>query len=248
MRPPSIPHHSIKKDGEIHVWHVRLDHTSSSVMPLFETLSPDEQDRANRYRFLKDRHSYVIARGMLRKILGSYLKLLPGNIRFNYNRYGKPFLDDRNSGLRFNVSHSQRIALIAITLGQDVGIDIEYKNHDFDFMHAARVVFSAEEYSRLTALSPAARWEAFFRGWTRKEAVLKAIGGGFAGTRAGLTSFRLRDEQHMSFTSPTPGNDQMWTVQLLPTEPGYTGAVAAEGKIETIRFCEGNIPLGLNRT
>ena len=91
---------------EVHVWRAALDRDDPEVERLWAALTPDERERAQRFHFDRDRRRFVVARGVLREILGRRLALAPAMIRFAYNEYGKPSLREDAGGLRFNASHS----------------------------------------------------------------------------------------------------------------------------------------------
>ncbi len=74
--------------GEIHIWHARLEQLNGLAQNLALTLSPDERDRANSFRFELDRERYAMSRGILRKLLGEYLGVSPGDLDFHYGRMG----------------------------------------------------------------------------------------------------------------------------------------------------------------
>ena len=119
--------------GEIHVWRVSLAQTESCLQSLQQTLSTDELTKADRFVFPKDRSQFIVSRGALRAILSRYLNISSHILRFDYNPYGKPSLIVTQGGntLRFNLSHSRGMALIAITKNRDIGVDIEGINPNF---------------------------------------------------------------------------------------------------------------------
>lgn len=236
VSPRALSRKSLDTEGEIDVLLVRLDQDPSVVCPLFETLSPDERQRAEKYRFLKDRNSYIFTRGTLRKLLAGYLNVGPDEIRFSYDACGKPRLDSECESLHFNVSHSHKLALIAVTRGREVGIDLEFIDNCFEFLKTAPCVFSSADMSRLMRLPPRSRPAAFFHGWTRKEAVLKAIGQGFSSASAQFAGPFITNKPSISFMTRAPHKARTWSLVSLPTAPGYTSALAVEGRVETIRF------------
>jgi 4'-phosphopantetheinyl transferase len=129
--------------GEIHVWRVSLAQTESCLQSLQQTLSTDERAKADRFRFPKDRSQFIVSRGALRAILSRYLNISSHILRFDYNPYGKPSLIVAQGGntLRFNLSHSRGMALIAITKNRDIGVDIEGINQNFSCLEIAEKVF-----------------------------------------------------------------------------------------------------------
>ncbi|HSF42239.1 MAG TPA: 4'-phosphopantetheinyl transferase, partial [Thermoanaerobaculia bacterium] len=114
--------------GEIDVWRVRLDLEEDRVERLGRLLTPDEWERANRFRFDKHRRQYVVGRGALRTLLGAYLGTRPELVRFTYGPRGKPFLAPPHdaSGLQFNLSNSDEMALAGFIRGVEIGVDVEY--------------------------------------------------------------------------------------------------------------------------
>lgn len=168
--------------GEIHVWRVSLAQTESCLQSLQQTLSPDERTKADRFRFPKDRSQFIVSRGALRAILSRYLNISSHILRFDYNPYGKPSLIVTQGGntLRFNLSHSRGMALIAITKNRDIGVDIEGINPNFSCLEIAEKFFSPLENSVLRSLPEHLQATAFFTCWTRKEAYIKAVGKGLS--------------------------------------------------------------------
>jgi 4'-phosphopantetheinyl transferase len=120
----------------------------------FFLVSPDERDRAAASHFQKDREHFIVARGALRSILGRYLHGDPAQLRFTYNEYGKPDVmgtaEDRR--LRFNLSHTDGLALYAFNLDRQIGLDIEYVKDDFGCEEIAEQFFSIREIAMLRAL------------------------------------------------------------------------------------------------
>ncbi|MCG9892175.1 MAG: 4'-phosphopantetheinyl transferase superfamily protein [Thermosynechococcaceae cyanobacterium MS004] len=168
-------------DDEIHLWKAPLSCFTAQLQALAALLSPDEQQRAARFCFDKDRHQYWASRGLLRLILATYLCEQPRALRFIYGPYGKPALDpERHAELRFNLSHSRGLALFAIARRYAVGVDLEFKRPDLQWQQIVEQFFSAQECRTLQQLPAQQQLSAFFDGWTRKEAYLKAKGQGLS--------------------------------------------------------------------
>lgn len=202
------------ESGAVHVWRVCLNAKEPAAKDLFGILSPDERRRAERFYREKERRNFIAARGALRIILSRYAGVSPDRIEFFYNPHGKPFLDESiGNGLRFNVSHSKDVALYGLTREREIGIDIEFINEKaIDGAVAARV-FSKSETAFYESLVADAKPDAFFDLWTRREALLKAVGTGFARTAA---------------------RKKGWTIKKLRIDDGYAAAVAVNGSIEKI--------------
>jgi len=175
------------KLGQAHIWRCDLDALPVSDYELL--LSDDEWQRAARFHFPLHRARYIAGRGALRSLLAQYLGQKPAEFSFTLNDHGKPEL--KESQLRFNVSHSQNVALLAFCLTDDIGADVEFRRGDYDDEKIARLArrfFCEAESRELETLSGTAKQAAFFRCWTRKEALLKATGEGIAG---GLATYRV---------------------------------------------------------
>lgn len=169
-------------NDEIHIWSAKLDIAEARVKKWQLYLSTEELQRAHRFYFVKDQNHFIVARGVLRKILSLYTNKQPYEIRFEYNKYGKPFLTRESGGdlFHFNLSHSSGLVLYAITSKREVGIDVEYLREDFSDLEIANRFFSPDEVSVLRSLRPEDQTLAFFLGWTRKEAFIKAKGEGLS--------------------------------------------------------------------
>jgi 4'-phosphopantetheinyl transferase len=219
-------------DDEVHVWRVMLNQPDSVIEMLRQLLTPDERERAGRFYCDKDRHHFTVARGVLRTILGLYLNTEPGQIRFCYSEYGKPSLADAQAGdrLRFNLSHSRGLALMAFTLNRELGIDLELVRSDLAGDEIAERFFSPAEVVSLQALSSDQRLEGFFNCWTRKEAYIKAIGEGLS---MPLNQFDVSlipgEPARLLETRKHPIEARRWSLRELKPGSNYIGAVAVEG-------------------
>jgi len=219
---------------EVHSWCASLDVPPETSARLYATLAPDERTRSERFHFERDRQRFIVARGVMRDILASYLQTEPGQICFVYNAFGKPALGQEfGSRLKFNLSHSAGLALIAIATDSNVGVDLEYIRGQSDYADIARCFFSAAEVDCLMALPSHLCAEAFFSCWTKKEAYVKACGEGLAiplnsfsvplTTDPALTPVDLR----VGSTDVAPA--RRWSLYTLRPAAGYAGALAIEG-------------------
>lgn len=227
---------NLLQESEIDVWPICLDSNTTAVDVLFETLSLDEKLRSSKFHFSKDRDRYVVARGKLRKIISEYLNIDAGQVAFSYNRYGKPFCEKQSGSLQFNISHSKEMALVAVTSGANVGIDIEFINHDIDVMKLAQKAFSQLDASILENLPVDLRNNAFFKGWTRKEAYTKAVGKGFFDDSNIQEVSMLSGHSTISFDVVDGNNIRKWTVTSLCSGGKYSAALAIEGSIREVRY------------
>jgi len=224
------PNDLIFNSDEVHVWRVDLEMTASCLQSLQETLYTDELKRAERFYFQNDRAHFIAARGVLRTILGRYLNRNPDELRFSYNHYGKPSLVTAGSEdkLCFNVSHSYGIALIGVTQNREVGIDLERIRKDFSYQQIAESFFSPFENAVLRSLPVHLQQKAFFTGWTRKEAYIKAVGKGLSiplnkfdvtlapGEPAALLNFQENPQEVSRWTliELIPGSDMVATLAV----------------------------------
>jgi 4'-phosphopantetheinyl transferase len=177
----AAPSDVILPEGEIHVWRADLDQESWITSNLEADLSEDERARANKFYFARDRCRFIVARGLLRRTLAAYLGQEPAMLHFCYELRGKPSLqmsDTRFPEINFNLAHSNGHAVYAFALRRRLGIDLETIRDDFPIIEIAKRFFSAQEIDQLVELPPDERREAFFLGWTRKEAYVKARGEG----------------------------------------------------------------------
>ena len=226
--------------GELHLWLARLDLPNHAVTALYETLSPDEQVRAQKIRYADDTRRYVVARGVLRTILASYTGLSPNELKFDYSAFGKPRLgagiDRRAASLTFNLSHSGELALYAIGLRRQIGVDIEQLRPQIAEERIAEHYFSPQEVQALRQLPPDEQVSAFFRCWTRKEAYIKARGEGLS---VPLNSFdvTLRSDEPATLLSVVGKRDEAsrWSLHAVDVAPGYEAALAVEGELSSIR-------------
>jgi 4'-phosphopantetheinyl transferase len=225
--------------GMIHVWHAMLDSAFAGRREYFEgLLSPDEHERAGRYHFEKDRNRFVAARAILRTLIEGYSGLDARRITFKYNRYGKPLLEsDDGQDLVFNVSHSGERALYVFARGMPVGVDLERLRSNVDHSQIARRFFTADETSVLEKLPEEQRLDAFFNGWTRKEALIKAMGQGLAfGLNSFDVSLRPGEPPVLLRTRYDEDDVEHWAIGDIPVESGYKAAFAARGQDLNVLF------------
>jgi 4'-phosphopantetheinyl transferase len=221
----SLPHQ------EIHVWRAHLD-LQESLTELFATLAPDERERAARFHFQRDRNHFIAARGMLRALLGRYLKRNAAGLSFGYSAYGKPFLADAQAGdLCFNVSHSHGLALFAFARGRELGVDLEFMRAEVIGEQIAERFFSATEVATLRALPASEQVAAFFNCWTRKEAYIKARGEGLS---LGLDQFdvSLVPGKPAALLGNRIAAGEMFRWSMVELAPGadFKAALVAEGR------------------
>ncbi len=218
--------------SDVHVWCASLEQSDVQVHKLAQTLSEDEQARANRFYFERDRKHFTVGRGLLRTILSHYTGIVPNQLQFCYGSRGKPALATQESDttIQFNVSHSQGLALYAITRDRKIGIDLEQIRPTSDIEQLAKRFFSPGESAVICSLPPAQKQQAFFRGWTCKEAYLKAIGEGLALLQQVEVSLVLEEPPRLlSIDHQDTEATARWCLQMLTPASGYMAAIAVEG-------------------
>jgi len=172
-------------------------------------LTPDEVERASRFRFDRDRNRYMVCRGTLRELLGV-------GEPFVYGAYGKPGI--AGSDVRFNVSHSHSMGMIAVARGREVGCDIERIEQRFADEQIPERFFSPYEVAALRALPQSEQRDAFFRCWTRKEAFIKACG---MGVSFGLDTFDVSLGDRTELLRGAEG----WFLRGVEAPDGYAAAI-----------------------
>lgn len=215
----------------VDAWKVWLDCPEPSGQSSMGILTLDEVERADRFRFRRDRIRFIECRTALRSILGRYLRMSPAKIRFRYEKNGKPEIvyAQNSDGLRFNVSHSSGLAVIVVSLGRAVGVDIEKVSPKLDCLEIARRFFSEREYAALIALSPSERQQAFFACWTRKEGFLKATGQGLSYSLSEFSvSISPDGPAAIEEVKADPSAVLRWSLANLRPEDGYEGTLAFE--------------------
>jgi 4'-phosphopantetheinyl transferase len=175
--PPLDPH--LDRD-DVNVWAVSLQVPDDTLDRMEKMLAPVEKRRAESFHFDRDRNRFIAGRGTLRTILGRYLRTDPATVELTMGSHGKPLLAERfaRSGLHFNLAHCEEVALLAVTRGRVVGVDLERIRALAGARELADCFCSPRESAQFQSLPPSELDAAFFRLWTRKEAWLKAIGQG----------------------------------------------------------------------
>lgn len=171
------------QSATIDLWDLRLAASPAEVADATSMLSTEERDRAACFRFAPDRRRFIAAHGLVRIVLGRYLSRAPGELVFASGPRGKPIVMDSRRRLLHNLSHSGNRALLAVSDGAELGVDLEHAT-GFRLPDASLLaprVLSAEELEAFARVRPSARPRALLQAWTRKEAALKALGDGLRG-------------------------------------------------------------------
>lgn len=226
-----LPLHSLTLGHtEVHLWRARLDDQLADSLKLL--LSAEETARANRFHFTKDRNHFIVARGLLRKLLAAYLGLASSDdLTFSYGEKGKPFLAENQRGsVNFNLAHSNGLALYAFSHDRELGVDLEFVKDELADEQIAKRFFSTAEVEALQRVPADLKTQAFFNCWTRKEAYIKARGEGLSlpldefdvSLLPGEAAALLRNHKE-------PDEVSRWTMRSVSVPEGYVAALVVEG-------------------
>lgn len=221
MVAPQIKHEAL------HIWWANLREFDLAVPAMWSVLSTWERARAGRFRFPRDKDNYIIRHGMLRMLLGAYAGQSPADLDIRIGAYGKPELRNACGGskIHFNLSHSADVSLYGFTGACPIGVDVESVRPVPQHERIAREYFSQAESERLMNLAEEARTEYFFDLWTRKEALVKAMGTGLGNAQA-ARQVSLLEPESSEFMGSAPGTSDEWNVRSFSPREGYVAAVA----------------------
>jgi 4'-phosphopantetheinyl transferase len=221
---------SLPPAGKIDIWITALRASADDIERFSALLSADERARQARMLAGAVRDRFTIARATLRLLAARYLDNEPPEIEFNYGPRGKPAFARTDEDLRFNLAHSEDVAVYAFARGHELGVDVEHVREIHDMDRIARRFFAADECAALESLAPRDRAHAFYLAWTRKEACVKAVGDGL---HIPLDSFsvtlRPDDEPRLVGFDGDPKSTRDWNLHHLEAAPGFVGAVAYRG-------------------
>lgn len=212
---------------EIEVWTVPLDRPRAGLRRLVELLDENERQRASAFYRERDRLRFTVSHAALRCILADRLNADPASLAFATNHSGKPVL--ACGGLHFSLSHSERLALVAVSHDRPVGVDVEWMR-DRDTRSIADRFFAVPESAGIEAAHPADRLRQFYALWTCKESCLKEDGRGIS---SGLASVRVEIRRDGELFAHDESG--VWATAVFEPMPGYLGAVAARGEAAYLR-------------
>ena len=225
------PRHLLLEQGGLHIWRASLALPSKESGPLEGVLSAEERDQCARFVRPADRARCRASRASLRLVLARYLRRDPRALPISAGTSGKPRLDGADGSIQFNVSHAGDLALIAVSRGLRVGIDVERVRQVTDLDAILDGFFSAQETAWLRSRGDDERTRAFFLLWTRREAAAKALGTGLFDCFA---RFALPVSDHagsgfrVELADAPAGPSRPWWVRDLLPAPEYAGAVCVE--------------------
>jgi 4'-phosphopantetheinyl transferase len=220
------------RPAEVHLWRVVVSSPAAGDAAAAGALSEDERMRASRFRFEVDRRHFVAAHAALRGVLASYLGAAPASLEFGAGVHGKPFLDGPAHGrsLRFSLSHSGELALVAVCLDREVGADVESVRPRGDLEGFVERYLSPREREALARIPPGDRLRAFFEIWTLKEAYLKACGDGLARELDAFDVTLGDAPSRLVAVRDRSGEEVRWTLQRVEVGEDFAAALAVEGR------------------
>lgn len=216
---------------DVQVWLGAVPGDAAEMSAYARLLDGPERLRAERFMGMEARNEFVFGRALLRLLLGRSLKVDPIEVAIGHGARGKPRLirGSAEGDIRFNLAHSNSLVAIALAKGREVGIDVEWTGRTVDWPLIAERVFSASELGGLVALPPEQQGLAFFAGWTRKEAYLKATGEGLTDEISDI-EFTFAPGKPVELLR-LPGADVeavSWEIHEIPVPEGFVGALAVE--------------------
>mgnify|MGYP001265017662 CR=1 FL=1 len=222
--------------SDVHVWVVNTETSAACIRELSSTLSRDEKDRADSFKFDYLQRRFCVTRGLLRFFLGTYLATPPHEVEFSYGKRGKPFVAAPNE-FQFNLAHCDDLTVYGFAFGCELGIDVERIRDIEDIGAISRHFFCNEEAADLERVEFPKRLDSFFACWTRKEAYIKATGEGLS---ASLDSFRVAFRPNETPRFMHIGNSaseaRLWSLYNMSPRDGYAGALAFRS-MRSLRVC-----------
>jgi 4'-phosphopantetheinyl transferase len=204
------------------------------VDSLWSLLSEDERDHASKIQVEQDQCLYVATRASLRKLLTAYLDIGSNDIQFQYGVNGKPSVRS-DSNIQFSMAHAGEVFLIGFVRNATIGVDVEHLGRSLDHQKLAGFLFSENEMLKFQSTDTAFHSEQFITCWTRKEAVLKAKGVGFTFPPSQIeVSFLKNEKAEVLSTLWAAQEKSEWFLENLDIPEDYRGAVAVQGKIESL--------------
>jgi 4'-phosphopantetheinyl transferase len=235
--------HSRLERNVVHLWGIDLNGSSRCLERCAQWLDKEERHRASRMVREEDRQRYMFAHGGLRVVLSRYLGIGPDVLEMYRSESGKPSLAKElrvHPAITFNMSHAHGRALIAVSKGQEVGVDLERIRSDVEVAKLSERYFAPSEHATIMQSTQEQRAAKFFRYWVAKEAVLKAQGIGLSALSQCeiiLGADGVSAEVLIPPDSPLQNN---WQIRLLSCGEGWEGAVATQG-MDRVVLCGRNL-------
>ena len=214
----------------INIWKIPVFTDNALLYFLHESLCHVEIEKLLRFHQQKDRQRFITSHGILRFLLGKYLKISPAKIQFVTDQNKKPLLN-ANDNLHFNIAHSGDWILIAVS-GSAIGVDVEKIDNDFSYQEILSLNFSKEEIEFIKNSNQPRN--NFYLLWTRKEALMKATA---KGIDEKLIFISALDGLH-EMNEQIIGSENAWNINSFVLEENYVGSVAFNPRIKKINFEE----------
>ncbi|WP_276166307.1 4'-phosphopantetheinyl transferase family protein [Zobellia alginiliquefaciens] len=221
-------------ENDAHVWNFKVS-DFDEMGTYLKLLSLDEKERVTRFKFEKDRKTYILARGLLRVLSGRYLNVSPEKIHFKYSEYGKPDYNLETS-IKFNVSHSGELIVLVFVKNSTIGIDVEKIKTDFDVLKLAENFFSFKEIEMLNDVPKNDLHRAFYCCWTRKESFIKAKGIGLSFPLASFTVSLEDENAELLRTDWNPQEKNQWKLFSFGLQNDYVGAITVATGIRSVLY------------
>lgn len=222
------------KGGGIDLWRIDLVRPEAEIARAAKLLSRDETERAERYRYDRHRARFILGRASLREIVAGYGGGDAAGLRIEVEPSGRPILVD-GGGLVFSYSKTSTLAVLAVSWGGRLGVDIEEVAEKPDLSLIVEDQYSPDERRQIGALPSDRRLEAFYRGWTAKEALVKATGEGLTSLLPQITIDLEPNSAAQLLAGPAPYEPEVWRLAAFEAAPGILGAVALDRPIGTIK-------------
>lgn len=223
--------YDFKLEDSMDLWKIYIPNVVNYLQHDIWFLSKEELNKSLAFKSNKDRERYMVGKIYLRKILSKYLKIPPDWLKFKYNEFNKPFLDEYPE-FKFNISYSRDYVLIALDKRFELGVDIVYMENKNYLYYLNRNKMTDNEIGFITQSETPK--ELFYRFWTRKEALLKAVGIGFLVDLKEIScceGLNLVSSNLSSFTSS-------WIIRSFNLEENYSVSFAHDEAIKLNRFFE----------
>lgn len=244
LKLSSEPAQEVVKRGEVHVWCLEppCEVNCPKVESFIRYTTQNERDRALRFHFPADCWAYLTTQALLRRTLGNQLGQDPVKIRFYRNQYGRPFLEDEDSGLFFSLTHSRSLVAVAISRERALGIDTEQVGRQVNAEELAQSFFAETEVAHLRALPENERLMHFLLQWTVKESFLKAVGMGMHLPIDTLAVIPKKGMLEINFRHSFPERLSGWGFWATSGMRGHHLAVATRSEFPEIMIHVGWAP------
>lgn len=224
--------------GDLHLWITSLKHSINQIEELKRVLSKEELLRSQKFKVKKVQEEFIVGRGILKKILGRYLNRSANEIELDYEAMGKPKLTENLQNIcpeiAFNLSHSHGFALYGITSNAYLGVDIEHRDRELNFEELAHRFLSPTEALEIKNAQELDKKKCFYTIWTKKEALLKALGVGLHSPLNQFTvSGKLKEE---SVFLPFNSKPMKWFVLSFDYDVNFSISIATNQKPQSIFF------------